>query len=44
MNFSLTQIKKCDNVLLTYLTQDLEDYRGYISKTLYTYLTELQEL
>jgi hypothetical protein len=44
MNFSLTQIKQCNNVVLTYLTQDLEDYRGYMSKTLYIYLTELQEL
>ena len=44
MNFSLTQIKQCNNFVLTYLTQDLEDYRGYMSKTLYIYLTELQEL
>jgi hypothetical protein len=43
MNFSLTQIKNCNNVVLTYVTQDLEDYRGYMTKTLYTYLTKLQE-
>ena len=43
MSFSLAQIKKCNNVLLTYLTQDLEDYRGHITKPLYTYLTKLQE-
>ena len=43
MNFSLAQIKNCSNVVLTYLTQDLEDYRGHMTKTLYTYLTKLQE-
>ena len=44
MYFSLTQIKKCDNVLLTYITQDLENYRGHITKPLYTYLRKLQEV
>ena len=43
MNFSLAQIKNCSNVALIYLTQDLEDYRGHMTKTLYTYLTKLQE-
>jgi hypothetical protein len=43
MNFSLTQIKKCKNVSLTYITQKLESYRGHITKPLYTYLTKLQE-
>jgi hypothetical protein len=44
MGFSLTQIKKCDNVVLTYLVQDLINYRKYMSKALYIYLTKLQQL
>ena len=43
MSFSLAELKKCDGVLLTYITQDLEDYRGHMTKPLYTYLTKLQE-
>lgn len=44
MNFSLNQIKKCDNVTLTYITENLEEYSKYISKNLYTYLIKLQEV
>jgi hypothetical protein len=43
MNFSLTQIKKCDKVTLTYITENLEEYHKYISKNLYTYLKKLQK-
>jgi hypothetical protein len=43
MNFSLTQIKNCSDVVLTYLVKDLVNYRGYMTKTLYTYLTKLQK-
>jgi hypothetical protein len=42
MNFSLTQIIKCNNVTLTYIRQDLENYRVYMSKSLYTYLIKLR--
>lgn len=41
MTFSLTQIKKCENVELEYISQDLENYRGYMTSTLYNYLKEL---
>jgi hypothetical protein len=43
MNFSLTQIKKCDKVTLTYITENLDEYHKYISKNLYTYLKKLQK-
>jgi hypothetical protein len=43
MTFSLRQLKKCENVQLEFISQDIDEYRGYMTKTLYTYLKELSD-
>lgn len=43
MNFSLSQIVKCPNVELIYITSELDIYKPFITKSLYTYLIQLQK-
>ena len=43
MTFSLKTIQECKDVELEFLTEDIEKYRGFITKTLYTYLNKLKK-
>jgi hypothetical protein len=43
MTFSLKAIQECKDVELEFLTEDIEKYRGFITKTLYTYLNKLKK-
>jgi hypothetical protein len=42
MNFSLTALKQCDDVELEFLSADIDQYSGFMTKTLYTYLKKLK--
>ena len=42
MNFSLPALKLCDNVELEFLTPNIDEYSGFMTKTLYTYLKKLK--
>jgi hypothetical protein len=42
MNFSLTALKQCDDVELEFLSTDIDQYSGFMTKTLYTYLKKLK--
>jgi hypothetical protein len=42
MNFSLPALKLCENVELEFLTPNIDQYSGFMTKTLYTYLKKLK--
>ena len=42
MNFSLPALKLCENVELEFLTPNIDEYSGFMTKTLYTYLKKLK--
>jgi len=43
MTFSLKVIQECKDVELEFLNKDIEKYRDFITKTLYTYLNKLKK-
>jgi hypothetical protein len=42
MNFSLPALKLCNDVELEFLSPDIDQYSGFMTKTLYTYLKKLK--
>lgn len=43
MRFSLSAIEKCDDVELEFLSDEIDEYRDFMTKTLYTYLNKLKK-
>jgi len=42
MNFSLPALKECSNVEVEFLSPNINEYRGFMTKTLYDYLMKIK--
>jgi hypothetical protein len=42
MNFSLPALKECSNVEVEFLSPNINEYRGFMAKTLYDYLMKIK--